>query len=108
MPLDFARAAFRHLRDASLLRQNERLANADHLAGLAAECAIKVALPKDVAGDVEIRHRWHVNDLWYRVLPQRFQRSHANLAVLVDQHCGAFDDWSADSATMTEPRLPKR
>lgn len=38
---DFRDAAQRHLHDAKLLLDQERLANASHLFGLAAECALK-------------------------------------------------------------------
>jgi hypothetical protein len=38
---DFGPAAQRHLNDADLLHQHGRFANACHLAGLAAECALK-------------------------------------------------------------------
>ena len=38
---DFGPAAQRHLDDAEHLQQHGRLANADHLAGMAAECALQ-------------------------------------------------------------------
>lgn len=41
---DFQIAAERHYRDADLLEASGRLPNADHLAGLAVECALKEML----------------------------------------------------------------
>jgi hypothetical protein len=41
---DFDAAASRHLDDAVLLEGHGRLPNADHLAGFAAECALKALL----------------------------------------------------------------
>jgi hypothetical protein len=42
-PSDFA-AARRHFDDAQLLHGAQRFANADHLAGVAAECGLKAIL----------------------------------------------------------------
>ena len=44
---DFLDAMDRHWRDAELLRSSERLANADHLYGLSAECGLKALLEQD-------------------------------------------------------------
>jgi hypothetical protein len=41
---DFQAAAHRHHGDAAFLLANSRWANADHLAGLAAECALKAIM----------------------------------------------------------------
>lgn len=49
----FADAAGRHYRDAQLLRKEQRLANADHLAGVAAECALKAILIGHLGGVVQ-------------------------------------------------------
>ncbi|MCX2733540.1 hypothetical protein OOZ19_25135 [Saccharopolyspora sp. NFXS83] len=48
----FADAADRHYRDAQLLREEQRFANADHLAGVAAECALKAILVGHLGGVV--------------------------------------------------------
>jgi len=45
-PADFLDAMDRHWRDAELLRRKERLANADHLYGLSAECGLKALMQK--------------------------------------------------------------
>lgn len=41
MQVDFLDAHFRHWEDVEQLFQQHRLANADHLYGLAAECGLK-------------------------------------------------------------------
>ena len=45
-PEDFLDAMDRHWQDAELLRRKERLANADHLYGLSAECGLKALMQK--------------------------------------------------------------
>lgn len=49
----FAHAARRHFEDASLLRHQHRLANADHLAGVAAECGLKAILVAYLGGTLK-------------------------------------------------------
>lgn len=49
MPVDFRDAADRHFTDAGLLSQARRLANADHLYGVAAECGyLNLVHPKAI------------------------------------------------------------
>ncbi|MCP2164557.1 HEPN domain-containing protein [Goodfellowiella coeruleoviolacea] len=48
----FALAARRHHADAVFLHDAGRLANADHLAGFAAECALKAILVEYLGGEV--------------------------------------------------------
>jgi hypothetical protein len=71
MQVDFGQAARRHYQDASQLKKDRRLHNADHLFGLAAECALKALMVAsgartDARGDLlERSHRKHFNDgLW--------------------------------------------
>lgn len=47
----FHQAAKRHFRDAQYLRANGYLANADHLSGFAAECAIKCLIVEHLGGN---------------------------------------------------------
>lgn len=75
-PPDFAAAARRHFADAELLHVQQRLASADHLAGIAAECALKAILIDHMNGYLNSRnrpdhpnrdssHRYsHLPDLW--------------------------------------------
>ncbi len=68
---DFANAHVRHWRDAELLFQAGRWANADQLYGLSAECGLKAVmvadgLPIDPAGSPSNRkYRKHVDALWH-------------------------------------------
>ena len=67
---DFANAHVRHWRDAELLFQDGRWANADQLYGLSAECGLKAVmvadgLPIDTDGSPRNRkYRKHVDTLW--------------------------------------------
>jgi len=49
---NYVAAAQRHLADADFLHSYQRLASADHLAGLAAECALKAILVGYLGGTV--------------------------------------------------------
>ena len=70
MPSDFIDAADRHFEDADFLESNGRVANADHLFGLSAECALKAVMQglgmalRPGGVPLERRHRVHINDLW--------------------------------------------
>jgi len=70
MEIKFQEAARRHFQDAEMLKEAKRMPNADHLYGLAAECALKAVMvalgvPTRTDGDIDDRtHRVHVNTLW--------------------------------------------
>ena len=71
MKTDFGDAATRHWEDAELLRGKERWANADHLYGVAAECALKAVrvmlgmeTKPDDGSPSESRHKKHINRIW--------------------------------------------
>ena len=66
---DFANAHVRHWRDAELLFQAGRWANADQLYGLSAECGLKAVmvadgLPIDTASPKYRKYWKHVDTLW--------------------------------------------
>lgn len=79
---DFLDAMDRHWRDAELLRSGERLANADHLYGLSAECGLKALLEQD-GNRIEGRTRCHINELW--------------------RECGSLADGRAESTSDFNP-----
>lgn len=56
----YDQAAIRHFNDAQLLESKQRLANADQLYGLAAECALKWVWP----ATRRAIPKKHVNELW--------------------------------------------
>ncbi len=71
MKTDFGDAVTRHWEDAELLCNNQRWANADHLYGVAAECAIKAVMvmlgmetKPDDGSPIESRHKKHINRIW--------------------------------------------
>ncbi|MEW6282498.1 MAG: hypothetical protein AB1758_28070 [Candidatus Eremiobacterota bacterium] len=67
---DFVNAA-RHSRDGRLLRNQQREATADHLAGLAAECALKAilgALGAWAGAQPQRPYRVHIDALWGQFL----------------------------------------
>ncbi len=71
MKTDFGDAATRHWEDAELLRGEEQWANADHLYGVAAECALKAVMvmlgmktEPDDGSPSESRHKKHINRIW--------------------------------------------
>lgn len=99
MAEDYAAAATRHFNDATLLEKNSRLANADHLLGFAAECAIKSALVEHprllTDGKLTSAYHKHVNQLWGPAQVTGVQKRYPKLlAVLKGQQ--AFHDWTAD------------
>ena len=100
MPEDYAVAATRHFRDAALLEESRRLANADHLFGLAAECAIKRALVElpgfRDGGRLAPAYHKHVNHLWDSVQVQSIQKRYPGLVVVLKGLRQPFSDWSAD------------
>lgn len=63
LPADFLDAMDRHWQDAELLHSSERLANADHLYGLSAECGLKALFEQD-GNRIEGRTRCHIDRLW--------------------------------------------
>lgn len=81
-PADFLDAMDRHWRDAELLRRKERLANADHLYGLSAECGLKALLEQD-GNWIEGRTRCHIDRLW--------------------RECGSLADGRAESTSDFNP-----
>ncbi len=73
MSTDFYDAFSRHDKDADLLLEKKRWANADHHYGLAAECALKALLLQqgipskngDIPSGKQFCHyRKHINELW--------------------------------------------
>ncbi len=98
MPSDFRDAADRHFEDAGLLGSNKRVANADHLFGLSAECALKAVMQglgmklRADGAPSERGHRVHVNDLW----PEFRSFASGRNAVRYADYIGLnpFSDWN--------------
>lgn len=65
IPEDFSNAADRYWIDANTLFQNGRLATADHLFGVSAECALKAIMVK-LSGKPTLPKRYniHLPNIW--------------------------------------------
>lgn len=100
MPVDFRDAAERHWGDAGrLFEEDARLANADHLLGLSAECALKavmcalgMTLGKSGAPQDKL-YKVHINELWNEFVSFSTARFGARYAVFLMSMPNPFDDW---------------
>lgn len=101
MSTNYRDAAIRHFVDGDTLRAAMRSANADHLYGLAAECALKAVMvglgmqvtnkgaPRDHA------HKVHMPELWMAF--QSFAEGRLASRYLEPlSHRNPFDDWKVD------------
>ena len=99
MPTDFRDAAERHFEDAEYLEVDERLANTDHLYGLAAECALKAVmrglgmnLRPDGAPD-QSQHRVHIDGLWGEFVTFSQNRGGIKYTSSIASTNNPFSDW---------------
>lgn len=108
MKTNFKNAYFRHQKDADDLFANKRYANADHLYGLAAECALKAVMIGldsslvDKNGDLLNQgDKIHINKLWqyFRLFAQNRTAS-PYLACLPREN--PFSKWSVNSRYANE------
>jgi hypothetical protein len=90
----YDQAAIRHYKDGELLASTSRLENADHLFGLAAECAIKVALAHSISQKAISQVPYvHINQgLWGAALLQIQAKRFPGLALLLKGN-NPFSDW---------------
>lgn len=96
MAVNFAQAARRHYDDSGTLVDKQRLGNASHLAGLAAECALKAVLEglgrlvlTDKGLPEKEQHRKHIDIIW-----DEFQADLAGREALYAlQGTNPFVDW---------------
>lgn len=102
---DFDSSAKRHIIDAELLHAHSRPANADHLAGLAAECALKALIASYLGGRINqndfVVHpntgrpiKEHVNTLWPEM--STIVRSRSAKALVPILTSAPFADWKVD------------
>ncbi len=99
MKTDFLDAHERHWKDAQLLFQNQRWANADHLFGMAAECGLKrlmqvFGMPYDTGKDrpQERDDQQHINKIWDRF--ESYRSGHAQGASYVLPVPDLFNNWN--------------
>lgn len=103
---DFQAAAERHYRDAELLAAGNRWPNADHLAGFAAECALKEMLlrflgaqatggrPYSMVNGAKQEHG-HLPGLWTQVVALLAGRQSSPTTVLLLMN-NPYQDWSVN------------
>ena len=96
---DFVDAAERHWEDSELLLAQQRLANADHLLGLSAECALKAVMLglgmtlKPSGLPEQRRHQVHINKLWDEFQTFAESRGGAHYAAILSHVSAPFDGW---------------
>ncbi|WP_292038229.1 hypothetical protein [Massilia sp. UBA6681] len=92
---NYSSAAARHWSDAELLLENTRFDNADHLYGIAAECAVKTAI---VTGhrvnDEQLPKKYweHIDALWDLVPVQQLSRNYPGMVAIM-KLANPFSDW---------------
>jgi hypothetical protein len=123
---DFAAAAGRHYNDASLLQGNSMHANADHLAGFAAECGLKAILvgflggtldakgkPSALVSGKSVKYNNHLPDLWGQMKIFATGRTASRFAALIGQPnpfvrwniADRYEDGKAITAARTSDHL---
>jgi hypothetical protein len=116
-PVNYAKAARRHLKDARILKNVQQQANAGQLLGICVECGIKCLLlvcgvARDpVDGGIAAKHklRTHFPFLSDRLLQHGHLVPNTNLmqSYLVDlHHLNDLADWTIDHRYMDETHLP--
>ena len=108
MQTDFLDAHGRHLRDAEFLWQQGRLANADHLFGMAAECGLKrlmlaFGMPfgqkkPDMPDDPADQK--HVQEIWQRY--ETYRSKHVSGAGYALSMENPFSDWRVSQRYASE------
>lgn len=107
MSIDFENAALRHCNDAERLYQLKERPNADHLFGLAAECALKYFLMKENLLVLDAKgkpcptntnkksslYMVHINGLWKEFSGSLCQRNANFYISLIDDSANPFNDW---------------
>ena len=95
MNLDFFDAHQRHWEDAELLKGGNRLANADHLFGISAECGLKClmiifGMNPDVSGADKV----HADKIWNRF--ESYRSGHNQGAKYTLPTVNPFSDWNVN------------
>lgn len=112
MSADFKDAAGRHAQDADSLLTLGRWPNADHLAGLAAECALKsvmlsMGMPVDSTGTpTDQQHKVHIDKLWPVFIGFCTARSGAAYAAQLSA-VSPFADWKVHQRYEAQGAIPQ-
>lgn len=96
---NYSSAAVRHWKDAEFLERGNRIGNADHHYGFAAECAVKTVLAVSpafsVSGQLSAAYKQHIDVLWNKIGHASLQKSHPRL-IAVLKMSNAFSDWNVN------------
>ena len=98
---DFLDAHERHWHDATLLYKNHRLANADYLYGLSAECGLKAVMtaldPGTLSprGGLRRKYKQHIDQLWSTFISLAHARQGAQYVAILGSG-NPFADWRID------------
>lgn len=107
MSEDFCNAAHRHFIDAQVLHTQSRLANADHLYGFAAECALKavaLGLGMPITEKAErTAFRKHIDKFWEHFVIFANNNQHVHYASQLA--ATPFDNWKADQRYLHESHI---
>lgn len=112
MGVSFTEAANRHAKDAELLDSSSRTSNANHLWGMAAECALKAVL-RALAGPALFMadgtpkppYRQHIDHLWPEVITFFSGRSEVYLTSLLPA-TNPFNAWSVRGRYAADADVP--
>ena len=116
LPVDYVESARRHMKDARILMDAGRQANAGQLLGFSVECGLKALLvacrvPIDAEGSVSCESKFKIHMpklnhrlIWSGHLIPDGQRSTHYLAML--PNLDKFSDWKVDHRYFRESALP--
>lgn len=112
MATSFTDSTRRHIQDGALLLDRGRLANADQLFGLAAECALKGALTAlgmktTSKGAPERQHRLHIDALWPLTLALLTDRVGGRWSTLLGDG-QPFHAWRIEQRYVADRNAPGR
>lgn len=112
MTVAFDESALRHWADAELLNAHDRVANADHHYGFAAECALKVALmtsPGRATDEEEVARRYkkHIDELWSLVRLQDWASKRYPTLASILRMSNPFEDWSVEQRYHSEAAVSR-
>lgn len=103
LPADFLDAHARYLEDAGLLHQRARLASADHLYGLSAECGIKGVMQSWTGPQQDVPHV-HLPHLWGEFCALIGDRRASLVTSLIPD--SPFREWSVSDRYSHRSRFP--
>ena len=109
MSVNYSEAGRRHLVDCQALARQRRAGNASHLAGFAAECALKAVLQglghltlNDKGVPEDRKHKDHIDKIWHEFQARLSGRSEVTYALTGPN---PFDDWKIGQRYETDSTI---